>query len=96
MCLKKLAPTRLLKNPFFESIYNLEQNGGSTDQIKEALGKGRAKRGMFEGDMEQGELEIGQVASYISQEQTAQEIIQEIISSYTHILQQIKKNTFDI
>jgi len=96
LCLKKLAPTRLLKNPFFETIYNLEQNGASANELKEALGKGRAKRGIFEGDMEQGELEIGQVASYISQEQTAQEIIQEIISSYTHILQQIKKNTFDI
>lgn len=82
LALKKLAPVRLIKNHFFEQVNLAEQNGATTEELRELLGKGRAKRGMFEGDLENGELEIGQVSAHIKQILTVDQIMKELISDY--------------
>ena len=65
LTLKELTPVRLLKNPFYYQIKKLYAEGASSEKLKEVLGRGRAKKGMFEGDLVEGELEIGQVAAQI-------------------------------
>lgn len=65
LLLKKLVPTRLLKNPFAEQLMKMEDEGASTEQLDAFLGKGRAKKGIFEGDFHEGELEIGQISGFI-------------------------------
>lgn len=82
LALKKLAPVRLIKNHFFELVNNAEQKGAGVDELRELLGKGRAKKGMFEGDLENGELEIGQVSAHINQILTVQQIIENLINEY--------------
>ncbi|MGB0178324.1 MAG: nitronate monooxygenase, partial [Owenweeksia sp.] len=66
LTLKELAPVRLLKNKFYHNIQAAYQNNASVDDLKELLGRARAKRGMFEGDLDEGELEIGQVSGLIN------------------------------
>jgi enoyl-[acyl-carrier protein] reductase II len=66
LSLKKLAPVRLIKNQFFELVNSAEQKGATAEELREILGKGRAKKGIFEGDLENGELEIGQVSAQIT------------------------------
>jgi len=66
LSLKKHTPVRLLKNKFFENVFNAESSGASLEELELLLGRGRAKKGMFEGDLEEGELEIGQVSSMIN------------------------------
>ena len=80
--LKSLAPVRLLKNKFANEILAFEKQGASKEALAESLGKGRAKRGMFEGDMENGELEIGQVTAMIDTIQPAAEIVIEIWNDF--------------
>lgn len=82
LALKKLAPVRLVKNRFFEQVNINEQNGASAVELKELLGKGRAKKGMFEGDLENGELEIGQVSAQIKEILPVKQIIENLISEY--------------
>lgn len=79
LLLKKLAPTRLVDNDFSKSVESAENRGASEDELREILGKGRAKKGIFEGDLSEGELEIGQVASMVSKEESAAEIIKNLI-----------------
>ncbi len=86
LTLKKLSPVRLVKNEFYESVENAQQRGASIDELRELLGKGRAKKGIFEGDLQNGELEIGQVSATISNEQRAAEIIDDMISVYRDTL----------
>mgnify|MGYP002543311184 FL=1 len=86
LTLKKLSPVRLVKNEFYESVENAQQRGASTDELRELLGKGRAKKGIFEGDLQNGELEIGQVSAMVSSEQSAAEIIDDMISVYRDAL----------
>ncbi len=86
LTLKKLSPVRLVKNEFYESVENAQQRGASIDELRELLGKGRAKKGIFEGDLQNGELEIGQVSAMISNEQRAAEIIDDMISVYRDTL----------
>lgn len=86
LTLKKLSPVRLVKNEFYESVENAQQRGASTDELQELLGKGRAKKGIFEGDLQNGELEIGQVSAMVSSEQSAAEIIDDMISVYRDAL----------
>ncbi len=81
--LKQLVPVRLLKNPFSIAILNAEKNGASLEELQFMLGKARAKKGMFEGDMEEGELEIGQVSSLIKEIKPAAEIVKEIWNNFT-------------
>jgi len=87
LALKKLAPTRLIKNKFFDEVYAAECRGASPEEMRELLGKGRAKKGMFEGDMEEGELEIGQVASIIKSIQPVAEIMDEMMAEYKQELE---------
>ncbi len=82
LSLKKLGSVRLLKNPFFEQINELENRGATKEELATTLGRGRAKKGMFEGDMTEGELEIGQIASIINNVLPAKEIIDNIITEF--------------
>lgn len=86
LVLKKLAPTRLVRSNLLDRILHAEAAGASAEQLKEIIGKGKAKKGIFEGDLEEGELEIGQIASMIHQPQSAAEIIQDIITEYRQII----------
>ncbi|UYW02511.1 nitronate monooxygenase [Flavobacterium agricola] len=80
--LKELAPVRLIKNKFFNEIQELYKNGTDVDALKGHLGRGRAKKGMFEGDLEDGELEIGQIAALFTDIKPCQEIINDMITEY--------------
>ncbi len=82
LSLKKLSPVRLLRNRFFELISDAENRAAPIDELKQLLGKGRAKKGIFEGDLEEGKLEIGQVASFIDKIQPVSEIFRELIAGY--------------
>jgi len=87
LSLKQLTPVRLLKNKFFEAVQAAENKGASVESLKELLGRARAKKGMFEGDLEQGELEIGQVSALIRDIKPAAEIVHEIWKDFEMALQ---------
>ena len=91
LTLKELTPVRLIKNQFYEKIVSLYENGSSIEELREALGRGRAKRGMFEGDLVEGELEIGQVSAQIDKIIPASEIIEEFIIAYNNSLNNLKE-----
>lgn len=82
LTLKELAPVRLIKNKFYNELQDLYQQNPTKEQLKEKLGRGRAKKGMFEGDLEEGELEIGQIAGLIHTIKPVAEIIQEIVDEF--------------
>jgi len=82
LTLKELTPVRLIKNTFYQQVQDLYLQNAASDQLKELLGRGRAKKGMFEGDLVEGELEIGQVAGLIHQIKPAKEIVAEIIDEF--------------
>jgi len=82
LTLKKVIPVRLIKNRFYEQVTELESRGATKEELMELLGRGRAKKGMFEGDLEEGELEIGQVSGMIHEIKPAAEILQEIIKEF--------------
>lgn len=85
LSLKQLTPVRLIKNDFYNQVKLAEQAGANIEQLKELLAKGRAKKGMFEGDMTEGELEIGQVAAAISEIKPAADIVKEIWEDYSKL-----------
>jgi len=89
LTLKELAPVRLLKNKFFNDVQELYEKTPSKEELQELLGRARAKKGMFEGDLEEGELEIGQVAGLIHDIKPAKKIVDEIITEFKHTQQQI-------
>jgi enoyl-[acyl-carrier protein] reductase II len=89
LTLKQLAPVRMIKNKFFDQVQDAQLKGCSAEELKILLGRGRSKKGMFEGDLDEGELEIGQVSAMISKLQTVNEVVQEIIGEYNRKLQQI-------
>lgn len=91
LLLKKLAPVRLLRNHFFELVREAESRGAGEDEMKELLGKGRAKKGIFEGDMEQGELEIGQVAAMIKRIDPVSVIFENLITEYNNAAEKIMR-----
>jgi len=82
LTLKELAPVRLIKNKFFNELQDLYKNGASVEELKAHLGRARAKRGMFEGDLEDGELEIGQIAGLIHDIKPAEEIVEDMIIEF--------------
>lgn len=82
LMMKKVTPVRLLKNRFFEQVAHAEAQGDSEETLRTLLGKGRARKGMFEGDMEEGELEIGQIASAINDIPSAVAVVKEIWKEY--------------
>ena len=89
LTLKELAPVRLVRNAFYTQIEEAYRNCASADKLREILGRGRAKKGMFEGDLEQGELEIGQVSGMIENVLPAKEILQNIIFEFNQIKQEV-------
>ena len=88
LSLKQLTPVRLLKNDFFNRVQDAENNGASTDELQKLLGRGRAKTGMFEGNLAAGELEIGQVSAIIKTIKPAAAIVQEMYKEYEAALKQ--------
>lgn len=82
LTLKELTPVRLIKNKFFNDIQEAYARKASADELRELLGRARAKRGMFEGDMEEGELEIGQISGYINDVKPAAQIVTEMVDEF--------------
>jgi enoyl-[acyl-carrier protein] reductase II len=82
LSLKSLTPVRLIKNPFYDLVKQAEQNCASKEELEKLLGRGRAKKGMFEGDLIEGELEIGQVASMIKESRPVAELFSNLIKEY--------------
>lgn len=82
LTLKEITPVRLLKNPFFEAVDAAYAAGASVEELRTLLGRGRAKKGMFEGDLESGELEIGQISARLDRIETAAEIVSQMITEY--------------
>ncbi|MFO0265700.1 MAG: nitronate monooxygenase, partial [Cyclobacteriaceae bacterium] len=89
LTLKQLTPVRLLRNDFFQQVQEAEARGASKDELMQLLGRGRAKRGIFEGDLSEGELEIGQVAAAIRDVQPAAEILKNLWEEYREARQKI-------
>jgi enoyl-[acyl-carrier protein] reductase II len=87
LTLKELTPVRLLRNEFFNQVMEAYARDASDEELNEILGRGRAKKGMYEGDMVNGELEIGQVSSTIKEIKPAADIVKEIIHEYRQLLQ---------
>ncbi len=90
LSLKQLTPVRLLKNKFYEAVKQAEINCASKEELQELLGRGRAKKGMFEGDLIGGELEIGQISGYLKEIKPAAEIVEEIVSEYNSALKELE------
>ena len=82
LALKKISPTRLIKNELFAKIAEAESRGAEADELRELLGRAASKRGIFEGDLENGELEIGQIASTIKEVKPVAQIIHELITDF--------------
>ena len=89
LTLKQLTPVRLIKNKFFDEVIQAEQSGASIEELKNLLGKARAKKGMFEGDLIDGELEIGQVSASINEIKSAAEVVNEIYSDFKSVIKKI-------
>ena len=85
LTLKELAPVRLIKTPFYDAVQAAYDQGADKKTLKELLGRARAKRGIFEGNFEEGEFEVGQIAAILSQEESALEIIQDMVSEYLSV-----------
>lgn len=94
LLLKKVSPTRLAKGHFMTQVEEAEDAGATAEQLKDLLGKGRAKRGIFEGDLEQGELEIGQAAAMIDHIETAAEVIEDMVGEYNRLLNGLDRTNF--
>lgn len=91
LTLKELTPVRMMKNPFYQKINQLYESGATTQELKDALGRGRAKKGMFEGDLIEGELEIGQVAAQIESIIPAADVVKEFVKTYNSTLDALSK-----
>lgn len=86
LTLKELAPVRLLKSPFFYQVMQLYQSGNATtENLKDLLGKGRTKKGMFDGNLEEGEFEIGQIASVIHEIKSVQAVFEELLADFEKV-----------
>lgn len=90
LVLKKLVPARLVKNKFYNEVSELEKIGATSEELNILLGKGRAKKGMFEGDLDEGELEIGQNVAMISSIDSVSDIMQRLVNQYNVALEKIK------
>ena len=97
LTLKELAPVRLIKNEFYQKVQEAYARCADADELKQVLGRARAKRGMFEGDLAEGELEIGQVSGYINDIKPAAQIIEDFITEYHTAVEELKagKDRFD-
>lgn len=93
LTLKELAPVRLIKNKFYNDIQELYGQGANTDELKKLLGRARAKRGMFEGDLDEGELEIGQISGLIHDIKPAAKIVEDIVNEFDKALNKVEQLT---
>ncbi|MDR1370863.1 MAG: nitronate monooxygenase [Dysgonamonadaceae bacterium] len=89
LTLKKLAPTRLIKNEFYQQVEIAENRGANADELRALLGRGRAKKGIFEGDIKEGELEIGQVCSLIDTIPPVSEVMQTLINDFNKCMERL-------
>ncbi len=94
LSLKKLSPTRLIKNEFYRQVEQAENAGASAEEIAQLLGRGRAKRGIFEGELDEGELEIGQAASMIRTVEPVGQIIAQMIAEYNAAIEGLTEIRF--
>lgn len=90
LSMKKITPVRLLRNDFFDKVKRAEDNGATPEELRELLGRGRARKGMFDGDLVEGELEIGQVAAMINEVKPVSQIFNELIDNYNRSLLKLK------
>lgn len=93
LAIKKVSPTRLVRNRFFDIINEAEYNGASAEELKEILGRGKARAGIFEGDLENGELEIGQISSLIRDIPSVEDVMKNILEGYRRKLAEISART---
>lgn len=91
LTLKELAPVRLIKNDFYNQVQDLYKSAPTIEQLKELLGRARAKRGMFEGDLDEGELEIGQISGLIHDIKPVSEIVKDIVIEFEEAKQEVSK-----
>jgi enoyl-[acyl-carrier protein] reductase II len=89
LSMKSVVPVRLLKNPFFEKVKELEDRKASNEELVELLGKGRAKKGMLEGDLVEGELEIGQVSALIDDCPSVKELVEDLVKEYRETIESL-------
>jgi enoyl-[acyl-carrier protein] reductase II len=94
LTLKELTPVRLIKNDFYNKISEAYQNNATAEELQELLGRGRAKKGMFKGDLVEGELEIGQISGLIHEVKPAKEVVDEIIQEFQQSIQQLSNLSF--
>lgn len=94
LSLKKVSPTRLVKNEFYEQVQAAEDKGATSEELRELLGRGRSKKGIFEGDLISGELEIGQVASLIEDLPSAKSVVDSIINDFNQGVNKLSKTSF--
>lgn len=92
LCLKKIAPTRMLRNQLYERIMEAENSGASADELRQILGTAAAKRGIFGGDVDGGELEIGQVVGSIDKVRSVEEIMDQLLREYVDAARRIAKS----
>jgi enoyl-[acyl-carrier protein] reductase II len=88
--LKELTPVRLIKNKFYQEVETAYKNCATVEELQSLLGRARAKKGMFEGDLEEGELEIGQVSGMINDIKPAEMILKEIWEEYQHTIKKLR------
>lgn len=93
LTLKQLTPVRLIKNKFFQEVSEAEKRGAGVDELTALLGRARAKKGMFEGDLNEGELEIGQVSAAIKEIKPAAEVVNEIYSEFKNCIERLRTLT---
>jgi enoyl-[acyl-carrier protein] reductase II len=94
LTLKEVTPVRLLKNEFFDKLMQAYDKGSSTEELKELLGRGRAKKGMFMGDLVDGELEVGQVSAAMDEIKPAAQIVNDLVEEFNHAKDQLVKIKF--
>ena len=90
LTLKELAPVRMIKNKFYEEVQALYKTAPTVEQLKELLGRGRSKRGMFEGDLVEGELEIGQISGLIHDIKPVAQIVKDVVSEFEEAKEKVK------
>ncbi|MBK5720754.1 nitronate monooxygenase [Dysgonomonas sp. Marseille-P4677] len=94
LSLKKLSPTRLVKNDFYNAVQEAEDRGASQEEMRTLLGRGRSKKGIFEGDLSEGELEIGQISSLINDLPSAADVVREVVAEYNIKVEDIITGNF--
>ncbi len=95
LTLKEVTPVRLIKNEFYGKLSEAYSHGATADELRSLLGKGRARKGILEGDLTEGELEIGQVSARLSEIETAQDIIRQMMDEFHQTVSRLGNLTFE-